>query len=284
MATDDENNGWTNNMEDLLSIHLHKLKGRAWLHAKTHKHYNKQNNMLGYPSIIITTVCGFGGGFTALGTQNHLDKCDAFETLLHEAASQRMQQLLDLDNNTDIEHLSDMFLLEHRETTAVTMNPITIFTLQLGISLMTLIAAVLSTLQRFRKTSELSESHYNAHKMFSSLHRNISTELHLGRSTRENGLVYMSALRTNMENLYQTSPSSFPDYILFDFYDTFPDVQHKPDAVLEVAPKNSKLRSLSSFNLTRKGRNSLSILKTNLHNLANRASVNEDDVDPDLEP
>jgi len=52
---------WCDKQEQLLLNWAEKAAGYRWLHNHARVHYNRQNNRLSYPSIIISSITGVGG-------------------------------------------------------------------------------------------------------------------------------------------------------------------------------------------------------------------------------
>lgn len=232
-----QENGWTTTIERIILSHGDSLAGRAFLHMKTHKHYRRINNRLSYPSIIITTLCGFGGGVLAFGYQNEESICDAYKTFLQRAASAFLLRWNNQDEETQI--FQDLIEANVDYTAEnIRLDSRTVFILQMVISFLTLGAGVLNSIQRFMKASELSEAHYTAYLSFSQLQRTLRLETALDRKDREEGSLFLASFRANLENLYKSTPSSFPEHILLDFAERFPNIEHKPDVVLEVIDRH----------------------------------------------
>lgn len=226
-----EQNGWKDSFEAVLLKYGERAAARAFLHMKANKYYTKINNHLSYPSIVLTTVCGFAGALIAFGNQSNVTECNQCENFVQEFTFLYLQYSL---NATTAERLKTILQEPRGGNNGVSIDAVTVFVLQITISFFTLMAALLNSIQRFLKSSELAEAHYNAHLSFSRLKRDVNLELSLDKQEREHGLVYLSAFRTNLENLYQSTPGSFPDSILQEFAKRFPNIENKPEVVLEV--------------------------------------------------
>ena len=58
---------WCDKQEQLLLNWAEKAAGYRWLHNHARVHYNRQNNRLSYPSIIISQILAWKMGLTCIG-------------------------------------------------------------------------------------------------------------------------------------------------------------------------------------------------------------------------
>lgn len=103
------------------------------------------------------------------------------------------------------------------------------FWIKLGTALTTLSVSVLSLLQKSLNYQSFQERHRKMAIDFGALHRDISAELSIPPSERQNSKEYISKCRSEMDKLTKASPN-VPDYIIKDFNKEFKDVDvHKPN-------------------------------------------------------
>jgi len=70
--------GWCTQQEELLRHWAEKAAGYRWLHNWSRLHYKRQNDIMSYPSIVISSITGVGG-FAVLSPDNN-NKDDATKT------------------------------------------------------------------------------------------------------------------------------------------------------------------------------------------------------------
>jgi hypothetical protein len=54
-------NSWSTNQENLLKSWADKIAGYRWLHLRSNELYDRYNNYLAYPIMILSTIAGVGG-------------------------------------------------------------------------------------------------------------------------------------------------------------------------------------------------------------------------------
>ena len=72
MGTQKEIHPWCEKQEKLLKSWAERAAGYRWLHNHARLHYNKQNDWLAYPSIVIASITGVGG-FAVLNPSGNED-------------------------------------------------------------------------------------------------------------------------------------------------------------------------------------------------------------------
>lgn len=103
------------------------------------------------------------------------------------------------------------------------------FWIKLGTALTTFSVSLLSILQKSLNYQSQEERHRKMAIDFASLHRDISAELSIPPSERQNSKEYITACRTEMDKLTKASPN-VPDSIIAEFNKKFKDKNlHKPD-------------------------------------------------------
>jgi hypothetical protein len=75
------------------------------------------------------------------------------------------------------------------------------------VGVLTLTSGLLTSLNQYMKTSQLSESHRIASVSYGKLHRVISTELALRRDQRISALDFLKTIRSEQDRLHDTCPS-----------------------------------------------------------------------------
>ena len=76
-----------------------------------------------------------------------------------------------------------------------------------AVGVLTLTSGLLTSLNQYMKTSQLSESHRSASVSYGKLHRVISTELALRRDQRISALEFLKTIRAEQDRLHDTCPS-----------------------------------------------------------------------------
>ncbi len=90
------------------------------------------------------------------------------------------------------------------------------------IGCMTLSTGVLTTLNQYMKSSQLSETHRVSSVAYGKLHRVISCELALRRDQRPNALEFLKIIRTEQDKLQDVSPEIIAS-VVRSFRETFKD-------------------------------------------------------------
>ncbi len=100
----------------------------------------------------------------------------------------------------------------------------------LGIS--TIACGILTTINQYMKTSQLSESHRLAAIAYGKLHRVIASELALRRDQRVNAMDFLKVVRSEQDRLQETTPNIL-DSVIQEFRTLFNDVDDvdKPEIV-----------------------------------------------------
>ena len=179
---------WTPQQERILKIWAEKASGWAWLHERSSRYYNRLTNRFSYPSIILSTMSG-GLGFLMGGQEMTVANIEGKD-------GGRMQSV----------------------------NYYLTFT----ISIMNLMSAILVSLQKFKRTSELAEMHSHMNKMFSSFYRKIVLELALQPGDRKDCLEFCKQCREEYDKLVNDAPD-IPSHIITAFKGTFDDANHVPE-------------------------------------------------------
>lgn len=110
------------------------------------------------------------------------------------------------------------------------------FWVKLATALSTISVSLLSILQKSLNYQSLEERHRKMAIDFSSLHRDISAELSIPASERQNSKEYIALCRSEMDKLTKASPN-VPDTIIEDFNEKFGDSKvHKPNMAEGVQP------------------------------------------------
>lgn len=110
------------------------------------------------------------------------------------------------------------------------------FWVKLATALSTISVSLLSILQKSLNYQSLEERHRKMAIDFSSLHRDISAELSIPSSERQNSKEYIAMCRSEMDKLTKASPN-VPDTIIEDFNKKFKDVDvHKPNMAEGIRP------------------------------------------------
>lgn len=93
---------------------------------------------------------------------------------------------------------------------------------------MNLVAAFLSSLQKFIRSTEKAEVHRHTHKLFSSYCRDIVMELALKPSDRRDCIEFCQVCRDQYTKLVADSPE-IPDPIITEFKKKFANAKHVPE-------------------------------------------------------
>lgn len=110
------------------------------------------------------------------------------------------------------------------------------FWIKLGTALTTLSVSILSLLQKTLNYQSFQERHRKMAIDFGSLHRDISAELSIPPSERQNSKEYINNCRTEMDKLTKASPN-VPDDIINEFNKRFKNVDvHKPNMAEGIKP------------------------------------------------
>lgn len=131
------------------------------------------------------------------------------------------------------------------------------FWVKLGTAFTTCTVSLLSILQKALNYQSLEERHRKMAIDFSSLYRDISAELSIPPSERQNSKDYILTCRTEMDKLTKASPN-IPDDIIEEFNKSHQNVDvHKPDIVEGLKPiviydKSLRVRNSYKKELNRK--------------------------------
>ena len=110
------------------------------------------------------------------------------------------------------------------------------FWVKLGTALTTFSVTILSVLQKSLNFQSKEEQHRKMAIDFSSLYRDISAELSIPATERQNSKEYIAACRTEMDKLMKASPN-IPDHIIKDFNKRFSTTEiHKPNVAAGITP------------------------------------------------
>lgn len=131
------------------------------------------------------------------------------------------------------------------------------FYIKLGTAIVTLTVSLLSILQKSLNYQSYQERHRKMAIDFASLHRDISAELSIPQSERQNSREYITSCRSEMDKLTKASPN-IPDSIIKDFNKKFDDLEiHKPNIAEGLQPiilydKTARIESHYKKELRRK--------------------------------
>jgi len=118
------------------------------------------------------------------------------------------------------------------------------------IGLISILSAVLITMNQYLKSQQMAEAHHAAGLSYSKLYRSIMNELALRRDQRTNGLEFLKHVRADIDRLEDTAPSVLP-FIIKRFNRVFSlrDIE-KPEITGDLDPveinKDSKKRRAPS--------------------------------------
>jgi hypothetical protein len=100
--------------------------------------------------------------------------------------------------------------------------------LTFSIGCMNIVSAALTTLQKFTRCSEKTETHSQMHKQFSSYCRKIVLELALQPRDRKECIEFCKQCRDEYDRLVENSPQ-IPSRVIRQFRQTFHDAEHVPE-------------------------------------------------------
>lgn len=104
------------------------------------------------------------------------------------------------------------------------------------IGLISILSAVLITMNQYVKSQQMMEAHRAAGLAYGKLHRLIQNELALRRDQRSNALEFLKLIRSEQDRLENTSPSVIPS-IIKKFNIQFADAQiEKPEICGDLDP------------------------------------------------
>jgi hypothetical protein len=89
-------------------------------------------------------------------------------------------------------------------------------------------AVLLSSLQKFIRSTEKSEMHMHMNKIFSSFARKIVLELALQPGDRKDCIEFCKICRDEYDKMVTDSPQ-VPNNVILDFRETFTEAQHIPE-------------------------------------------------------
>jgi len=88
------------------------------------------------------------------------------------------------------------------------------------VGLISLLSAILLTINQYVKSQQMAESHHTAGLAYGKIYRSVMNELTLRRDQRENGLDFLHHIRAEIDRLESTAPSILP-YIIRSFNKQF---------------------------------------------------------------
>jgi len=88
------------------------------------------------------------------------------------------------------------------------------------VGLVSLLSAILLTINQYVKSQQMAESHHAAGLSYGKLHRTVMNELALRRDQRTNGMIFLQHVRTEIDRLESTAPSILP-YVIRSFNKQF---------------------------------------------------------------
>jgi hypothetical protein len=88
------------------------------------------------------------------------------------------------------------------------------------VGLISLLSAILLTINQYVKSQQMAESHHVAGLAYGKIYRSVMNELALRRDQRENGLDFLHHIRAEIDRLESTAPSILP-YIIRSFNKQF---------------------------------------------------------------
>jgi hypothetical protein len=118
------------------------------------------------------------------------------------------------------------------------------------VGLVSLLSAILLTINQYVKSQQMSEAHHAAGLSYGKLHRTVMNELALRRDQRTNGMIFLQHVRTEIDRLESTAPSILP-YIIRLFNKQFANrTIEKPEVTgdLDEVEVNTGTGPLSSDN------------------------------------
>ena len=104
------------------------------------------------------------------------------------------------------------------------------------IGLISILSAVLITMNQYMKSQQMTEAHHSAGLAYSKLYRSIMNELALRRDQRTNGVDFLRHMRAEIDRLEDTAPSILP-FIVRRFNHVFltKDIE-KPEITGDLDP------------------------------------------------
>jgi hypothetical protein len=118
------------------------------------------------------------------------------------------------------------------------------------IGLISILSAVLITMNQYVKSQQMSEAHRSAGLSYGKLYRHIMNELSMRRDQRSNGLDFLKYVRIEIDRLENTAPSILP-YIILKFNIQFANREiEKPEITgdLDIVQINKELKQTKSSN------------------------------------
>jgi len=104
------------------------------------------------------------------------------------------------------------------------------------IGLVSILSAVLITMNQYMKSQQMTEAHHAAGLAYSKLYRTIMNELTLRRDQRTNGIEFLKHVRTEIDRLENTAPSVLP-FIIKRFNRVFSTREiEKPEITGDLDP------------------------------------------------
>jgi hypothetical protein len=118
------------------------------------------------------------------------------------------------------------------------------------IGLISILSAVLITLNQYVKSQQMSEAHRSAGLSYAKLHRHVMNELSMRRDQRSNGLDFLKHVRIEIDRLENTAPGILP-YIIAKFNRQFANKEiEKPEITgdLDRVDINTEVKKPKSTN------------------------------------
>ena len=118
------------------------------------------------------------------------------------------------------------------------------------IGLISILSAVLITMNQYVKSQQMSEAHRSAGLSYGKLHRHIMNELSMRRDQRSNGLDFLKHVRIEIDRLENTAPGILP-YIIARFNRQFANKEiEKPEITgdLDRVDINTEVKKVKSTN------------------------------------